>query len=563
MKKCAVIIGVNKTNGLPELFSACESAKEFKKWATSQGIETEILTDEAAPVRPHMIVDAVRKFVDLGTYDQIIIYFSGHGILRSPGEEQWLLSDAPHDSNAAINLLPSKALSKRSGIPHVVFISDACRSKPDTIESTGMFGSVIFPNNSPKPTTTNVDLLFATAPGEIALEANLGDASDYKSIYTEHLLKGLKGEVPEIITPYKDGSDKYGIVMAYELSEYLRKAVPEAASSIKVTLTQIPDADITSRSPKHISKISDFGSDIAPISVTETDSQALESSERNTSGKKIFRDTMSFSKQANFEKLIVESLFDTVDRIPHVYTGFTLIGLANLTHQSRYDYGVQIINRGRYIDIEINDDYRNDVYLLRTRKGEIIPLTILKGFIGTAIFHKGSLVTVNYSPSRESEKYHGLGRWDPEIIRRRAEIAASIKRGIFKIDGDKVAVTWAASYYRYLKEFDPTLGLYAAYAYAQEGMVEEIDSIYRFMSEEPEPVLFDVAMLRNINRNRFDYNAIRSAASFCPMLTQGWSYLSINPEQYSQELTQLSRYLIPGLWTRFHRDAESIIRNLI
>ena len=45
------------------------------------------------------------------------------------------------------------------------------------------------------------------------------------------------------------------------------------------------------------------------------------------------------------------------------------------------------------------------------------------------------------------------------------------------------------------KSFDPTLGLYAAYAYAQSGNYPEVLSVFRYMRRDPAPVLFDVAML--------------------------------------------------------------------
>lgn len=130
-KKCAVIIGVNKTGGLPVLSAAVSGAEDFDKWAVSQGFDTFLLTDkDDSVVTVKMIKDAVAGFVNQKVYEQMIVYFSGHGILKSAMDEYWLLSEAPVDSNEAVSVQPSRFLSHRCGIPNVVFISDACRSVP-------------------------------------------------------------------------------------------------------------------------------------------------------------------------------------------------------------------------------------------------------------------------------------------------------------------------------------------------------------------------------------------------------------------------------------------------
>lgn len=52
-----------------------------------------------------------------------------------------------------------------------------------------------------------------------------------------------------------------------------------------------------------------------------------------------------------------------------------------------------------------------------------------------------------------------------------------------------------AEFLRLEKALDPTLGLYAAYAYIQIGKRKLAKSVYDYMTQEPEPVLFDVALL--------------------------------------------------------------------
>jgi hypothetical protein len=80
----------------------------------------------------------------------MVIYFSGHGfVLQS--SEYWMLSDALEDPNAAISLDDSIVHARKSAIPNVVFISDACRSAPESLQLTQIHGSVIFPNIPVRP----------------------------------------------------------------------------------------------------------------------------------------------------------------------------------------------------------------------------------------------------------------------------------------------------------------------------------------------------------------------------------------------------------------------------
>ena len=99
----------------------------MERWAKRQGIGTvKVFTDEAGAVDVGAIKRAIREIVDAGNVEQLLIYFAGHGV-NIQRNEYWLLSDAPRDSNAAVNVRGSVQLAEDSGISHVVFISDACR----------------------------------------------------------------------------------------------------------------------------------------------------------------------------------------------------------------------------------------------------------------------------------------------------------------------------------------------------------------------------------------------------------------------------------------------------
>ncbi len=141
MKRAAVCIGVNRAGKMTQLQAAVKGAKDFESWAKRQGCSTKLLVDEKnVSVTLNSIFQAVSEFVDAGTYDALIIYFSGHGILTAPGTEYWLLSQSPQNPNEAVNLLRSVEDARNSGIPHIVFISDACRSSVKGPPLSGVTG---------------------------------------------------------------------------------------------------------------------------------------------------------------------------------------------------------------------------------------------------------------------------------------------------------------------------------------------------------------------------------------------------------------------------------------
>src|SRR5687767_14935427 len=100
MQRAVISIGVRKTGQLPELQAAVESATQFAKWAREiqkiPASRVKLITDAKGPVSRDRIFETVEKITQLGFIEQLIVYFSGHGI-NSGAFEQWLLSRAPDD----------------------------------------------------------------------------------------------------------------------------------------------------------------------------------------------------------------------------------------------------------------------------------------------------------------------------------------------------------------------------------------------------------------------------------------------------------------------------------
>ena len=111
MRIAAVVIGVNRTGGMPVLGGAVAGAVDFAQWAETQGIEVSLFTDAGdAVVTADAIHSAVRDITEARVYSRLIIYFGGHGFLTSPGSEVWLLSGAPDPETEAVNLRLSQRI---------------------------------------------------------------------------------------------------------------------------------------------------------------------------------------------------------------------------------------------------------------------------------------------------------------------------------------------------------------------------------------------------------------------------------------------------------------------
>jgi hypothetical protein len=105
--------------------------------------------------------------------------------------------------------------------------------------------------------------------------------------------------------------------------------------------------------------------------------------------------------------------------------------------------------------------------------------------------------------------------------------------------------------------FDPTLGLYAAVAYADVGLSRLVESVRGHMRSDLSADLFDVHLLIA----GFDMQDQRGfpMVPFCPMLTQCWSYLRPRGITLATTIERAGRHLKPALWTTFDADGTRLL----
>ena len=101
-----------------------------------------------------------------------------------------------------------------------------------------------------------------------------------------------------------------------------------------------------------------------------------------------------------------------------------------------------------------------------------------------------------------------------------------------------------------MKGIDPTLGIYAAYAYSDAGLPNQVSSVRNIMGGDLGVDIFDVAMLADALNGKPARAATVSPA--CPMLAQGWNYLRIKEIRLTEAFEFARDHLKPSLWTTFN-----------
>jgi hypothetical protein len=101
-----------------------------------------------------------------------------------------------------------------------------------------------------------------------------------------------------------------------------------------------------------------------------------------------------------------------------------------------------------------------------------------------------------------------------------------------------------------MKGVDPTLGIYAAYAYADANLIDQVQSVREFLKGDLRGDLFDVALLANALSDKRVENP-DEVTPFCPMLSQGWQLLRVKNLVLPKLIEQARSDLRDGLWTTF------------
>lgn len=589
MNRAAVLVGVRKIDGLSLLNAVWDGVAKMECWARTQGLPSEsirVLTDQNGPVSALDLLEAIKCFVNSLTIDQLIIYYSGHG-LNLGQSEYWLLSGFPSDATTVVNLTASTELARHSTIPHVIFISDACRTAACSIVDQLVLKNClpIFP--SPNASTVGgkskwVDVFYATALGRPALEIHesIGPPG-FHSIYTEALVDALNGLPP--ISPEPEPTIGKSVIRPWPLSDYLDEEVPRRLIKINPVNppSQIPNAEISSRPSAWLSVV-----DVSQLPQPPSDAPQTPISTE------IHLDSPPKFSQIALKKVLDHSLVDLkgmlIDTIAETSNITEAIRSFEATAiESARPFGYTLFEtkcgfkvqgtRFReaiscHADVEIlsgeedtcrvafKDGHRFANVLLIFQTGQSVVLPAITEYITGLTFDPGvnELIDVCYEPSENSSRWDGFQQRQDKLRNLRAIVSASTRMGTFKLKGKNA---WkVARDMQINKGIDPSLSIYVAYAYRKQGHQDRIKEMYRSQIEDIDLAFFDVAMLSG----ELPENTLSSVLPPVPLLNQGWALLDTFEVKLPMGLENIRQYVdFNSLWTLYKAEGADLLKNFI
>lgn len=593
MSRAAIVIAVNRPRGLAPLSGAVSDAVAFAAWIESkrQGFEVELLIDQGSKVTLAQVFSSVERIVNAQTYSQLVVYFAGHGF-QNGGSEVWLLSDAPNNPTEAISLEASVMAARESGLKSVVFISDACRSIPAGMQNNRVDGGAIFPN-APlnRPTRPEVDRIFATLPSLVAVEAaQAGDATRNNGIFTREFIRGYRDPPAEFVETVPDGDGLIEVVTNRKLKGIVRDRVENAAFAVAPQSAQLPEFILESVTAYvgrvertlvlHEPRIRDYTIAICnghssdhtqprrPHRSSETSIAAIAHaaiSAANSSGgvAAAAREAQKLDQDFGFSRNIDRFSVAVPDNHPGLRAGFSVSGARIIKANSPQLFDIPI--RDGIVCLHASGARQESTsVLIQFDGGTGTVLPGIDGYFGHVFVENGVVTNVNYAPARENDLWEVYDNQRNRLEALRATVAAAARLGVFRIAANEARSF--ADKIRILKAIDPTLGLYAAYAYASAGLVNEVASVLDYMRDDLRFELFDVAMLARRGVVPSEAPAGGRAMPilpFCPMLRQGWALLPVRDAKLARVIESAHQWLLPGLWTTFAPEGVDFLRQVI
>ncbi len=123
---------------------------------------------------------------------------------------------------------------------------------------------------------------------------------------------------------------------------------------------------------------------------------------------------------------------------------------------------------------------------------------------------------MSYIPSAQTGRFNDYEARAKELQEMKAFAAVAARHGHFMVEGE--TATQLAARIRQGKGIDPTLGLFAAYAYAQVGKYADAYDVFKYMQEDAIelPVPFDVVMLATRHDNNRAQAEKRAVCTLLP-----------------------------------------------
>lgn len=567
--RAAVVIGVDRTGGLTPLKSAAAGAEQVATWLRREGYDVECLTDkgDGATVSSGDVETAIAKFVTKPTtYHFLLVYFSGHGYWHARSD-RWLLSGAPTKTSDAINLDGAMDLAKYSGVPNVVFVSDACRSIPDSRQGSLVTGIDGFPNFGDITDESDIDSIRATSEARPAYENDFD--GNPESVLTRAWVSAYKQPDAEMVLEVTEGDQTFDVVPNRRLKDYLQDEVDAILGAININLSQKLQVRIPSDDDIYIAKVQG-----TTRGVTRGATRGAAPT-REDLGRDASRAALSVVTLGDTGVVGTEVEAEIQRRLPsasrdrfETEVGFTVQGArigAVAAAKGTTDARAEIVEMGDGMDvhgvIRMHSVHPAATVAIVFEDGRCAIVPALNGYVGHILVDRAGVANVGYVPSANNYRYHDYERQREKIDRLRSIVAVAVDHGTFSLSSSEGAASLADSV-RVGKGLDPSLGLYAAQAYSQAGVDREVVSVMDFMRDDLNATIFDVHALASRAR-RGESNEHLTIVPFCPALTQTWNVLRPRGIELPKVLADAAPELCDSLWTTFHPEAGAKIISAI
>ncbi len=574
MIRAGVFIGVARTGGLQRLHDAAAGAVAMRDWALRQGMRPEdaalITDDDDRTVTPDDVYRAVKAVVDGPGVDQLLIYFAGHGVNLNRGE-QWLLTEAPVRASAAVDVRTSVEIARYCGIPHVVVISDACRVAPEGIQAQSVRGDVIFPNDVTGDRARPVDQFFACLLGRTAAEIKDPQvaATGYSALYTHTLLDALSGRARDVVESL-DGAGPPRYVRPRRLQSWLEREVPARvlARGLQQRVNQDPDAIITSDGV-WLAEVDTDAETSGPVdrelgppgegaqaslgtSLARMTSAALEGADLDA-----VRGGMATSEAGRELLRTAEDVARPFAR-DHFETGCgiqvrgagvadAVVGRGEVHRRDAGSVGISLLDGPTSVVLTFDDG-----------TGTVVPA--LPDRLANLTLEDGELVDVAYEPSSTSWMWEEYQHRAPELRFLRGVAAAASAHGRFRLEGDQAGAL--AQRMQLGKGLDPTLAVYAAYAYHDLQDLDRLVEMSAYLRGDLGAGLLDVELLAG-HLVDARVNPGTPVVPAVPLLAQGWAVLRAHRVRLPGDLARLAEHLLDSVWSLYDAAGVALLRDTL
>jgi hypothetical protein len=188
--------------------------------------------------------------------------------------------------------------------------------------------------------------------------------------------------------------------------------------------------------------------------------------------------------------------------------------------------------------------------LLEFSSGSCVVLPALRDYICAVTFDGGQLVDVTYEPMDHSARWPRYQERVQEMRELHAAVSAASRLGVLTSLRPPEVPELAARVLN-VADLDPSLAVYAAYAWHDHGRRDLTGELHRSLLERLGMSFFDVGLLASL-----EPGGPADATGFAPahpLLTRGWALAAAAP-QGAVPATPAAGSRLPSLWTLFRAE---------